>query len=63
MKCPYCNGSSLVIDTATDSDVIIRRRRCKDCDSRFYTQEIDISFDKGKKMMSEIRAREKLNIN
>lgn len=34
-----------------------------DCDSRCYTQEIDISFDKGKKMMSEIRAREKLNIN
>ncbi len=39
MKCPYCQGSSHVVDTREVSSAIRRRRECNDCHQRFTTYE------------------------
>ena len=57
MNCPYCNGPAQVIQTEKDIDVVIRKKRCKVCNSRFYTQEIDIDINKGKALFNEIHKK------
>ncbi len=39
MKCPYCDGSSKVIDSRPMPDGIRRRRECEQCSRRFTTHE------------------------
>lgn len=39
MKCPYCDGSSKVIDSRPIPDGIRRRRQCEECGRRFTTHE------------------------
>ena len=41
MTCPECNEKTRVVDTvATDTKVVIRRRKCTACGHLFYTKEI-----------------------
>lgn len=39
MDCPYCGGSSRVVDSRPISDGVRRRRQCQECDRRFTTHE------------------------
>ena len=39
MKCPFCKGSSHVVDTREVSNAIRRRRECNGCSERFTTYE------------------------
>lgn len=39
MKCPYCDGSSKVVDSRPIPDGIRRRRECEECGRRFTTHE------------------------
>jgi len=39
MKCPYCQGSSHVVDTREVASAIRRRRECEVCRQRFTTYE------------------------
>ncbi|HEX2252133.1 MAG TPA: ATP cone domain-containing protein [Thermoanaerobaculia bacterium] len=39
MECPYCGGSSKVVDSRPTADGIRRRRRCEACGKRFTTHE------------------------
>lgn len=39
MKCPYCHGSSHVVDTREVAMAIRRRRECDGCRQRFTTYE------------------------
>ena len=39
MDCPYCGGSSRVVDSRPISDGIRRRRECQRCERRFTTHE------------------------
>lgn len=39
MKCPYCHGSSHVVDTREVTTAIRRRRECEQCSQRFTTYE------------------------
>ena len=39
MKCPYCQGSSHVVDTREVAVAIRRRRQCNACKQRFTTYE------------------------
>lgn len=55
MKCPYCNGLSFVKDTVPDDDTVIRKRQCKKCGKIFYTQENDLDFNNGKKIMNKTK--------
>jgi transcriptional repressor NrdR len=39
MECPYCGGSSKVVDSRPMADGIRRRRQCEACGKRFTTHE------------------------
>lgn len=39
MDCPYCGGSSRVVDSRPISDGVRRRRQCQRCERRFTTHE------------------------
>ena len=39
MDCPYCGGSSRVVDSRPITDGIRRRRECQRCERRFTTHE------------------------
>jgi transcriptional repressor NrdR len=39
MRCPYCAGSSRVVDTREVAEAIRRRRECDLCSQRFTTYE------------------------
>ncbi len=45
MKCPNCNGKSLVKDMRTDEEnnVTYRRRECQECGHIFFTSEMEDS--------------------
>lgn len=40
MTCPKCGGEVTVVDSRSDVETVVRRRRCKECRYVFYTQEI-----------------------
>ena len=40
MTCPKCSGDTRVIDSRADSNRVLRRRKCKECNFRFYTEEV-----------------------
>lgn len=39
MTCPICGGATVVINSVADCEGVYRRRKCKECDHRFYTTE------------------------
>ncbi len=39
MTCPVCGGKTVVIGSEADSESIYRRRKCVECNHRFYTTE------------------------
>lgn len=39
MTCPVCGGKTRVLDSEADSESVYRRRKCVECDHRFYTTE------------------------
>jgi transcriptional regulator NrdR family protein len=52
MNCPKCDSNNVTVSaTATYPTVVWRRRRCKVCDHRWLTSEmedepLDITFDR-----------------
>jgi transcriptional regulator NrdR family protein len=40
MRCPQCKGSTTVIDSREQTTGTTRRRKCKDCGTRFETREL-----------------------
>lgn len=55
MTCPVCGGATLVLDSASDCDSIYRKRKCKDCDHRFYTIEIEGDDNEIKNILYQLR--------
>lgn len=46
MKCTDCGSSKVITyDTRRIEDKVVRKRRCTDCDTRFYTLEQYMSED------------------
>ena len=41
MNCPKCCGTTSVLETRADEESVKRRRKCLECNHRFYTIEID----------------------
>jgi transcriptional regulator NrdR family protein len=41
LTCPVCNADTKIIDSRKNNDHVIRYRRCKECDYRFPTIEVD----------------------
>lgn len=44
MLCPVCGGKTAVIDSRGQGDEVIRRRKCRECEHRFTTIEIDLDL-------------------
>ena len=58
MTCQICGGKTTVIDSVSDVDEVIRRRRCKECSHTFFTRETDGDYAE---CYERIRLRWKLN--
>lgn len=43
MTCPVCGEDTFVDGSASDVDVVARRRKCKKCNYIFYTLEYEDS--------------------
>lgn len=42
MKCPMCgSGSTATLDSRSDNDSVVRRKKCLECNHRWTTIEID----------------------
>ena len=54
MNCPVCGGNTAVKGCADDVDSVIRRRVCVNCGEVFYTEEVDMDFEKGKKLLNRL---------
>jgi transcriptional regulator NrdR family protein len=39
MRCPRCGGATRVVRTIKRRTVVLRRRRCSQCDYKFTTSE------------------------
>lgn len=59
MVCELCGGKTTVNVTYADCDVIIRHRRCIDCGHMFFTQEIDMTYEDAKLLISNIRKEQR----
>lgn len=56
MTCPVCGARTTVIDTASaDVESVYRMRKCKDCEYKFYTIEIECNDDNIRKIYNERR--------
>ena len=53
MTCPECNGGTLVIDTREFAGAVYRRRKCRNCGYKFYTEETEI--DKSEEVLKNMR--------
>lgn len=52
MYCRECGGKTIVMDTRSFENEVYRKRKCINCDRKFYTAEIeDDGFEDGKKRM------------
>ena len=40
IKCPKCNGELKVTNTMSEVNKIVRRRKCAECGSYFFTEEV-----------------------
>ena len=45
MTCPNCGGDTKVIDSRSNIDHVIRRRKCRECGHCFYTIETDVDMN------------------
>ena len=59
MLCEICEGKTRVINTRTDVDHVVRKRMCLKCGHIFYTQEIDMDYETGKKEISQLQTMRK----
>lgn len=56
MTCPLCGEKTVVKDTGTYSDIIIRKRQCQECKYVFFTKELDYdNYKEAQKLLLEAR--------
>lgn len=57
MICPECGGATLVINTGSGIDEVIRQRKCKECKHIFYTAERDIDRKNAGKLLQAYKTK------
>ena len=60
MNCPVCDEHTAVVDSRSESDLVVRRRKCKACGYYFFTTEIEMNesqseFSRVRKKLDEAR--------
>ena len=46
MDCPVCGSASRVIDSRSESNRVMRRRKCLACEKLFFTTEVELEDSK-----------------
>ncbi len=46
MDCPKCGYASRVIDSRSESNRVMRRRKCLACEKLFFTTEVELEDSK-----------------
>lgn len=46
MDCPKCGYASRVIDSRSESYIVLRRRKCLACEKLFFTTEVELEDSK-----------------
>lgn len=61
MRCPECGNSSRVLDSKKYEKAVYRKRECKTCRFRYWTEELEIDIDSDalKGMRAEYRKKKK----
>lgn len=59
MECHNCGGKSNVINSREVEMNVFRVRVCKNCGSRFYTEEVEIEQDEARAYMAAIKRRDR----
>ena len=57
MNCPKCEGKTTVIDSRTIDEYVARKRQCKVCGYKFYTEEVEV--EESEAMRKYLRSRYK----
>lgn len=59
MDCPYCGSATKVMDSRAESNKVVRRRKCLDCEKIFFTSEVetDTSAEEFRKLTNEVYRR------
>lgn len=61
MKCPACDSTKIhTYDTRRIEDKVVRKRRCTECDERFYTLEQYMSEEELEEIQ-ELRRKQQLD--
>jgi len=42
MNCKYCDGDTAVKESIKFAGTVYRRRKCKECNKAFWTEEIEV---------------------
>ena len=51
VECPECGGKTMVIDSREYAGAVYRRRVCKKCDYRFFSEETEIDGRSNKELL------------
>lgn len=46
MDCPKCGYASRVVDSRSESNKVLRRRKCLECNQLFFTTELEVATSK-----------------
>ena len=60
MRCPVCNGDVKVIDSASNANLVVRRRKCLNCDYLFFTSETIIDSVLGAPLLDKFKNSNRL---
>lgn len=58
MECPECDNRTRVLDSRRYAGAVYRKRECKTCHFRFWTEELEIEEDS--QMIREMMAHCKM---
>lgn len=42
MTCGACGGSTTIVSSRADGDIVVRYRRCRECGRSIYTTEMEL---------------------
>lgn len=61
MTCPVCGSDTKIIDSGSDVDIVIRKRKCvsENCNYYFFTQEVECSKDEFDYVQSYLKSLRK----
>lgn len=59
MTCPVCGGDTTVIGSRADCEGVYRRRKCRECDYKFHTTELESDGEDFERLQKEAEAASK----